>query len=267
MHTMERYDAWTAGQSYDHYMGRWSGMVARRFLDWLDAPDAADWLELGCGTGALTAAIIERCSPRSILATDPSGDFVAHAKETIADARVRFRTAGADDLPADDGTVDVVTSGLVLNFLPDQAAGLAEMRRVLRPGGLLSFYVWDYPAGGIGFIDAFWKAAVSLDPEVAKLDEGLRFPFCTSEGLIRLCTEAGVVEPEIAPIEIVTEFPDFEAFWQPFTLGAGPAPGYCMSLSEEGRMALKSRLHERLGLDAPVRLDARAWAVKAWRRD
>lgn len=265
MRTAERYDAWTAGQSYDHYMGRWSAMVADRFLDWLNAPGAANWLELGCGTGALTSAILGRCAPGSVLATDASEDFVFHAQEAIMDPRARFRVAVAEDLPADDGSVDVVTSGLVLNFLPDRTAGLLEMCRVLRPGGLLSFYVWDYPAGGIGFIDAFWKAAASLEPEAAKLDEGSRFPFCTRNGLARLCSEAGIAGPEIAPVEIITEFPDFEAFWHPFTLGAGPAPGYCMSLPEERRMALKSLLQERLGMDAPVRLGARAWAVKARR--
>ncbi|MEZ5747423.1 MAG: class I SAM-dependent methyltransferase [Paracoccaceae bacterium] len=267
MQRAESFDAWTAGQSYDHYMGRWSRMIAGEFLDWLDAPAKVDWLELGCGTGALTSAILGRCDPGSVLATDASGDFIAHAQAAITDPRAGFRTAVAEDLPADDESVDVVTSGLVLNFLPDRTAGLLEMQRVLRPGGLLSFYVWDYPGGGIGFIDAFWKAAASLDPEAARLDEGSRFPFCTRDSLARLCAEAGITAPELTAIEIVTEFLDFEAFWHPFTLGAGPAPGYCLSLPEEQRMALKAVLQERLGTDGPVHLRARAWAVKAKRPD
>ncbi|MAU44418.1 MAG: SAM-dependent methyltransferase [Yangia sp.] len=265
MDTDTKFDAWTAGQSYEHYMGRWSRLVAARFLDWLEAPEGADWLELGCGTGALTSAILERCAPRTILATDASAAFVAHARQAIDDPRARFETATAQELPAGDGSVDVVTSGLVLNFVPDRVAGLAEMLRVLRPGGLLSFYVWDYPGGGIGFIDAFWKAAAALDPKAAALDEGARFPFCSANGLAALCSDAGIGYAEITVIEIDTPFPGFEAFWQPFTLGAGPAPGYCLSLPEEDRWALKSLLESQLGPEGPAALRARAWAVKARR--
>lgn len=156
------FDAWSAGASYEHYMGRWSRRVAADFVDWLEAPKDADWLEIGCGTGALTAAVLSRGAPRSILATDQSADFVGHARRTTDDPRVRFEAAGAGSLPASDASVDIVTSGLVLNFVPDRVAALREMQRVLKPGGLLSFYVWDYPGGGIGFISAFWQAAAAL---------------------------------------------------------------------------------------------------------
>lgn len=263
MSSQSNYDAWSAGQSYEHYMGRWSRMVAAEFLNWLDPPMSADWLEIGCGTGALTSAILRECAPKSVLATDASEDFVGHARQTIEDPRSSFKAATAQNLPAEDKSVDIVTSALVLNFVPDRHEALIEMQRVLGPGGILSFYVWDYPGGGIGFIDAFWKAAASLDPKAADLDEGTRFPFCTAEGLAAMCSGAGLADAKIAPIEIVTEFPDFEAFWHPFTLGAGPAPGYCMSLSDDHRDALKTRLAEHLDQDGPVRLTARAWAMKA----
>ena len=265
MDKQERYDAWAEGGNYEQYMGRWSRLIAARFLDWLKAPVAADWLELGCGTGALTSAILERCAPASVLATDASGDFLGHTQGAITDPKVRFQTAVAEDLALGDGCVDVVTSGLVLNFLPDRTAALAEMWRVLRPGGWLTFYVWDYPDGGLGFVDAFWKAAADIDPAASELDEGARFSFCTEDGLAALCHGAGIAAPEIAPIGIVTEFADFEALWHPFTLGTGPAPGYCVSLPDDRRLALKARLRERLGPDAPLRLAARAWAVKARR--
>jgi SAM-dependent methyltransferase len=263
MGSQSEFDAWSAGQSYEHYMGRWSRRVADEFLDWLAPQHEADWLEIGCGTGALTSAILQRSSPNSVLATDASEEFVGHAKAAIEDPRANFKAATAQDLPLEDGSVDIVTSALALNFIPDRRGGLVEMQRVLRPGGTLSFYVWDYPGGGIGFIDAFWKAAASLDPKAADLDEGNRFHFCTREGLTDLCRQAGIDDPDVVPIEIETEFPDFEAFWHPFTLGTGPAPGYCVSLSEHQRAALKSRLARRLGVDGPVRLTARAWAVKA----
>lgn len=257
------FDAWTAGQSYEHYMGRWSRKIAAAFLRWLEPPQNADWLEIGCGTGALTDAVLTSCAPRTITATDQSLDFVEHARGAISDPRASFAMATASALPSRDRSIDVVTSALVLNFVPDRMGALKEMRRTLRPNGLLSFYVWDYPGAGMGFIDLFWKAAAQLDDAAAELDEGRRFPFCTAEGLEQLCRCAGIAEAAIAPIEVVTEFPNFEAFWRPFTLGAGPAPGYCRSLSEDRRQQLKNHIAAKLGSEGAVTLPARAWAVKA----
>ena len=114
----------------------------------------------------------------------------------------------------------------------------------------------------MGFIDAFWKVAAELDPVARDLNESQRFPFCTRDGLTELCAEAGLNSPLVAPIEVVTEFEDFEAFWHPFTLGTGPAPGYCMSLDEHRRAALKSRLETAVGTNLPIALPARAWAAK-----
>jgi SAM-dependent methyltransferase len=221
------------------------------------------WLEIGCGTGALTAVLLAECNPKSVIAIDPSKDFIAYARSLVPDKRVRFEIADAQRLPLPDASIDVVASALVLNFIPDRIAALIEMKRVLKPKGLLSFYVWDYPGGGMGFIDAFWRAAGEIDPKARELDERKRFPFCTRDGLTALCGEAGLPSPIIAPLEIETQFPDFEAFWRPFTLGAGPAPGYCMNLPEDQRCRLKARLGDRLGTTGPIRLVGRAWAVKA----
>lgn len=258
-----QFDAWSAGQNYEHYMGRWSRQMASEFLRWLAPPRRAAWLEIGCGTGALTAAVLSECNPKAIIAIEPSKDFIAYARSMVTDKRVAFEIADAGRLPAPDAAMDVVTSALVLNFLPDRPAALAEMKRVLKPGGLLSFYVWDYPGGGMGFIGEFWKAAAALDDKAKALDEAARFPFCTREGLSELCREAGLPSPSIAPLEIETVFPDFDSFWRPFTLGAGPAPGYCLSLPEDWRSRLKAKLAEDLGGKSPIRLIGRAWAVKA----
>jgi SAM-dependent methyltransferase len=258
-----KHDSWSAGRSYDHYMGRWSRLIAAEFLRWLDAPENADWLDIGCGTGALSQSILEFNSPSSLVGIDQSADFVAHAREHVADPKARFEVGGAEALPLDDGSVDVAVSALVLNFVPDKAKALREMQRVVRPGGLVSFYVWDYPGGGMGFIDAFWKAAAAIDPGAQALDEAGRFPFCTPAGLKAICREAGMKGAIVQPIEVLTTFPDFEAFWHPFTLGAGPAPGFCMSLPEDKRADLKRQLEKRLGGDGRViRLPARAWAVR-----
>lgn len=257
------HDAWSAGQSYDRYMGRWSGRIALEFLDWLNAPNNADWIDIGCGTGALTRAILDSRSPNSVLGIEPSEGFAARARESIASDKVQFETADAEALPADDKSVDVSASALVLNFVPDKIKALREMQRVTRPGGIISFYVWDYPGGGMGFIDEFWKAAAEVDPKAMELDEGKRFPFCTMDGLAVLCDEAGVAGSEIRPIEIETVFPTFEDFWQPFTLGAGPAPGYYMSLDSAQQKELQNVLTRNIGSTEPVTLKARAWAMKA----
>ncbi len=256
-----RHDAWSAARSYEHYMGRWSRQIAARFVAWLQAPPGLNWLDIGCGTGALSAAIVERCAPASVLGVDPSAAFVEHARAASTDLAVRYEVAGADALPCDDGSVDVVVSALAYNFFPERAAALAEMRRVAKPGATVGFYVWDYPGGGMGFIDAFWKAAVAGGAD-RSLDETTRFPFCTREALRAEATAAGLSGIDVEAIEVPTRFADFEAFWQPFTLGAGPAPGYCMSLDEAARDALRESLQARLG-GGPIELPARAWALRA----
>ena len=260
--TQSEFDDWSAGKSYEHYMGRWSRKIATKFIDWVDPPADIAWLEIGCGTGALTAAVLSQASPSSILSTDRSKVFFAHARAEIMDDRAIFQVADATALPCPDASVDVVTSGLVFNFIPDTQIALAEMRRVLRPGGMAAFYVWDYPGGGMGFIDAFWKAATEIDSNAADLDETARFPFCQPERLTELCAEAGAKATGSA-IEVETRFPDFDAFWHPFTLGAGPALGYVQSLSPHRRQQLKDHLATKLGGPGAVSMLARAWAVKA----
>lgn len=255
------FDSWAAGDAYETYMGRWSRQIARDFLDWLEPHPGADWIDVGCGTGALTETILDHARPNSVLGVDPSEGFIAYARENTTDDRTRFAVGGADRLPAETGAFDIATSGLAVNFFSDADAGLREMMRVVRPGGCLCFYVWDYPGGGMGFIDAFWKAAGALDAEAASLDEAARFPHCTPDGLTRLCAAVGL-RCEVAPVAREARFSDFEAFWDPFTRGAGPAPGYVAKLDPARRAALKERLRADLG-EKNIVLPARAWAVRA----
>jgi SAM-dependent methyltransferase len=259
-----RHDAWQAGDSYDQYMGRWSRQIAPRFLDWLDAPPRSDWLEVGCGTGALTAAIVARCEPKSVVSIDPSDGFLAKARANVPDACVDFRTGDAQALPAEAGSKDVIVSGLVLNFVSDRPLALAEMRRVARPGATIGFYVWDYPGAGVEFMRAFWTAAISLDPNAADLREDKRFPFCTPHGLRSLAGEAGLAPVDVTAIEAASVFRDFDDFWRPFTLGAGPAPGYCMSLAPAAREVLRVKLSGMLPrqADGSIHMKTRAWALK-----
>jgi len=261
----ERHDAWQAGDSYDIYMGRWSRQIAPLFLKWLNPDEGLHWLEVGCGTGALTAAIMDQCRPGSLIAIDPSEGFIRKARVNVPDPRVEFRVGDAQALSLPAASRDAAASALVLNFVADREAAIGEMKRVVRPGGLVGFYVWDYPNGGIEFMRRFWTAAVALDPNARDLTEDRRFPFCTSEGLIALARKGGLHAAECISIEVPTVFKDFEDLWRPFTLGAGPAPGYCASLEPDARERLRAKLEQTVSPepDGSIRMKARAWAVKA----
>jgi ubiquinone/menaquinone biosynthesis C-methylase UbiE len=178
------HDAWQAGDNYDRYMGRWSRPIAPRFLDWLGLSEGLDWLEVGCGTGILTSAIVAQCRPMIVKAIDPSEDFLAKTRVAVPDLRSVFQSGDAQSLPVDAASKDAIVSALVLNFVPDKDHAIAEVRRVARPGATIAFYVWDYPGGGVEFLHAFWTAAVALDPGAAILAEDRRFSVCTKDGLI-----------------------------------------------------------------------------------
>ena len=181
-----KHDAWSAGEAYDAYMGRWSRKIAPLFLDRIGAAGGLEWLDVGCGTGALTEAILSRASPSSVLGIDASDGFVERARQLVADPRASFVVADAQALPLESAGRDVAASALVLNFVPDRARALAEMRRVVRPGGRVGFLVWDYPGRGIEFMAAFWNAAAALDPGAADLTEARRFPFCEPRALAEM---------------------------------------------------------------------------------
>ena len=260
-----RYDAWQAGDRYEAYMGRWSRQVAPRFLDWLGADECLEWFDVGCGTGALSAAILAHCNPKNLISIDPSEGFIATARASIEDPRVEFEVGDAQSLALDAASRDVIVSGLMLNFVPDKSKALREMKRVARADGTVGLYVWDYPHRGVEFMRAFWIAAVSLDAAASQHTEDQRFPFCSPDGLAELMRGAGLLPVNCKQIEIPTVFKDFEDYWHPFTLGAGPAPGYCASLDPDSRRRLKEKLADSLpyGPDGSISFKARAWAIKA----
>jgi SAM-dependent methyltransferase len=256
-------DTWERGNPYERYVGRWSGQVAPPFLSWLNVPAGRRWLDVGCGTGALCAAIADRCSPLSVAGVEPSEGFLRTAKENLA-GRAALHHGSATAIPLGDASVDVVVSGLVLNFVPDPPAALLEMARVTAEGGMIAAYVWDY-AGRMELMRYFWDAAVELDPNAARLDEGARFPLCRPEALEKLFAGVGLEEVEVRPIDIPASFADFDDYWQPFLGGQGPAPAYAMSLDETARARLRDRIRERVPTEAngSIPMTARAWAARA----
>ncbi|MFF3085587.1 class I SAM-dependent methyltransferase [Streptomyces nojiriensis] len=260
-----RFDVWTAGAGYERYMGRWSRPVAERFTHWLGRPERLRWLDVGCGTGGLSAAVAARCRPREVLAVDRSPGYADWARAAAA-AGTHVVVADAMALPVRDGACDAVVSGLTLNFLEPPAAAVAEMVRPVRAGGLVAAYVWDY-AGGMDLLRLFWGAAVLTDPSAAALDERRRFPLCRPEALSGLWTGAGLGEVAVAPIEVPMVFADFADLWEPFLTGQGPAPGYLAALSAADREKVGGALRAAVPYapDGSVALTARAWAVRGRR--
>lgn len=237
-------DVWADGAHYERYMGRWSRLVARELVDWIGI-DHASWLDVGCGTGVLCEAIRERRQPASVRAIDASPAYVAAARARGFDAVV----ADAASLPFEDNSVDIAASALCLNFVPDPARAVAEMKRVAR--SQVAYYLWDY-AGEMQFLRRFWDAAIALDPAAHALDEGVRFSLCNPERM------RAITGGETRAIVVPTVFRDFDDFWEPFTGGQGPAPSYLASLDPAHRDRLRDSLRS-----TPLALTARAWAIRA----
>jgi SAM-dependent methyltransferase len=263
---VNRTDTWDSGDAYEPYVGRWSRLVAREFLGWLDVPPGGRWLDVGCGTGALAGTILALAAPREVLGIDPSPAYVAFARDQVNDPRVRFDVGDAQALQAASATFDAVVAGLVLNFVPEPDRALSEMVRVARQGGTVAAYVWDY-AEGMQMMRHFWDAAGALDPRARELDEGRRFTLCRPEPLNDLFQRAGLEKVEVRAIDVPTVFSDFEDYWFPFLGGQAPAPGYATSLSEERRVALRERIRASLPTnpEGEHHLIARAWAVRGVR--
>ena len=256
-------DIWASGDAYERYMGRWSRPVAARFVEWLARRHGTSWLDVGCGTGALSETILEHASPERVVDVDLSFEYLKLAKRRLTSAGVRFIVARAQQLPFPADAFDAVVSGLALNFVPTPGAVVSEMRRVARQGAVVAVYLWDY-AGAMQLIRYFWDAAVALDKDAAAMDEGQRFPLCSPDRLEALFRESGLEDVVSRPIDVPTHFIDFDDYWLPFLGAQGPAPGYVMTLNEERRGRLRDTIRHALPVakDGSIALTARAWAVR-----
>ena len=210
---------------------------------------------MGCGPGALAAELVARLGAESVAAVDPSPGFAEACRSRLPGVDVR--SASAESLPFPDATFDRTLAQLVVNFVTDPPAGVAEMRRVTRSGGTVAAAVWDY-AGEMTLLRRFWDAAVALDSSAAEHDEGRSMPYCTPDELSDLWS--GLDGARVEPVLVSAGYDDFEDLWQPLELGVGPAGAYAASLPPERCAALKAELRHRLDAgEKPFRLTARAW--------
>lgn len=252
---------WSSADSYEGYIGRWSRALAPTFLEWAGVQTGSRVLDVGCGTGALSDALLRRGA--SVSGIDPSEAFVEFARAQLPAAE--FQVGDAQALPFADSTFDAAVSGLVLHFVPDPARAAREMRRVVRASGIVAAYVWDY-SGRMELVRHFWDAAVEQDPHRAgPFDQASRYPLCHPDRLAALFRDAGLDGVATTAIDQPTVFRDFDDYWRPFLGGRTPASEYCLSLPEEQRADLRERIRRRLpiGNDGTIGLIARAWAVRA----
>jgi SAM-dependent methyltransferase len=246
--------------AYDRHIGRYGDELARALIGFAEVQPGMRALDVGCGPGALTTALAGLLGRADVRAADPSEPFAAACRARLAGVEVVV--AGAEALPFADGTFDAVLSQLVVNFIGDPEAGVREMARVARPGGIVAACVWDY-AGEMTLLRAFWDAAREVDPQRgAAADEGAVMRWCADGELAALWRAAGLRDVRFGPLVVRASYDDFEDLWAPLESGVAPSGAFCVSLEPERRRALHDACRRRLGVgDGPFELTARAWAV------
>jgi SAM-dependent methyltransferase len=246
--------------AYDRHVGRYGPQLASAFIEFVGVERGMRALDVGCGPGALTAALAGRLGPANVSAADPSRPFAEACRARLP--RVEVAVAAAESLPFRDDTFDVALSQLVVNFMADAVAGVQEMARVTRPGGVVASCVWDY-AGEMTLLRAFWDAAREVDPErAAAADEGVVMRWCGEDELAELWRRAGLRDVRFGSVVVRASYAGFDDLWSPLPTGVAPSGAFCKSLDEDRRAALREAYGRRLGVgDAPFELSARAWAA------
>jgi SAM-dependent methyltransferase len=249
-----------SADAYDRHVGRYGAELASALIAFAGVKPGMRVLDVGCGTGALTGALAERLGPANVSGADPSEPFAQACRARLPGVEVVV--AAAEALPFADAEFDAVLSQLVVNFMSDPLAGVREMARVARPGGLVASCVWDY-AGEMTLLRAFWDAACEVDPErAAASDEGVVMPWCAEGELAELWRTAGLGDVRFDSLVVRASYADFEDLWSPLPTGVAPSGAFAKSLDDERRGALHDAYRRRLGVgDGPFELTARAWAV------
>lgn len=249
-----------SADAYDRHVGRYGAQLASALIEFAGVEPGMRALDVGCGPGALTAALEERLGSTNVRGADPSDSFAEACRARLPNVDVVV--AGAESLPFADDMFDAALSQLVVNFIDDAEAGVREMARVTRSGGVLASCVWDY-AGEMRLLRAFWDAAREVDLErAAAADEGVVMRWCREGELGELWRLAGLRAVRFGPLVVPASYADFEDLWSPFPMGVAPSGAFCKSLDEERRVALRDSYRRHLGVgDGQFELDARAWAV------
>jgi SAM-dependent methyltransferase len=245
-----------AGEAYDRFMGRYSNPLAPVFADFAGIVPGQRVVDVGAGPGALTAVLAERLGADAVTAIEPSEPFVAALRERYPDVTVVH--GPAENLPFEDASFDTAIAQLVVHFMTDPVRGLSEMRRVTATGGVVAANVWDH-GGGRGPLSAYWDAVRDLDP--SNRGEG-HLAGATQGDLTRLFEQAGLTDVEEESLTVTVEHATFDEWWEPYTLGVGPAGSYVAGLDADGREELRERCRERLG-DPPIVITASAWSARA----
>jgi SAM-dependent methyltransferase len=244
-----------AADAYDRFMGRWSTRLAAPFADFAGVRAGDRVLDVGCGPGALTTELATRLGPDAVAAVDPSESFVTAAR--TRHPGVEIRQSSAEALPYPNASFDRTLAQLVVHFMTDPDAGLGEMTRVTRPGGVIAACVWDH-AGGRGPLAAYWTAARAMDPYV---NDGSERAGTRAGHLFELFAGVGVGSITEATLSVEREYAGFDDWWEPFTGGVGPAGEYLASLTPDRQVELRERTQASLP-DGPFVLTASAWAVR-----
>jgi SAM-dependent methyltransferase len=244
-------------EAYDRHIGRYGAGLAAGLIEAAAVRAGQRALDVGAGPGALTRALADVLGPEAVAAVDPSEPFVRALQERFP--RVDVRLGAAEEIPFADGTFDVALAQLVVNFMAEPERGAAEMRRVVRPGGVVGASVWDY-GGDMTLLRSFWEAAAALDAGAAALDERAQMSFARAGELADLWRAAGLDDVEDGELVVAAEYESFDDLWAPFEAGVGPAGAYTASLDANGRRRLRGEYERRLGPPAGAfRLTARAW--------
>ena len=244
-----------AADAYDRFMGKYSTRLASPLVDFVGVEPGQTALDVGCGPGALTGELVRRLGDYAVAAVDPSEPFVAAARARYPGVEVR--RASAEELPYGDATFDAAFAQLVVHFMSDPVRGLAEMARVTRPGGIVAASVWDF-AGERAPLSPFWRAARELDPDA--VDES-RLAGARRGHLTSLFTEAGLQAVAEEEVSASFDYTAFDEWWEPYTLGVGPAGTYARGLSADRLAALRERCRSLLP-QGPFTLTVAAWAAR-----